>query len=315
MSIAATAERAAHEPLVVVFNEHDDLREAFRVGQRQLALVEALASALDLGDLDLPQPGVTADEQAQLRFAAPLYFAAALESARLLPALELFAALWSSGGLGIDLGPVGPQLVRFTREKDSRLAPEERAALFGRIFGTPDGPDYAAPGGRNEAFEPALTDAAAAVVDAWEWSQGRALAPASAVRLRTAALRVLDSLSGRMGGIAAFAAAELMEQLRFAISVFRMPVVQHAVAANSLWSAVRIIMQQYSHEAVDVAPFVAKAQAGQALLAWLADSAAALIAGATVPIDEALVGHAIRWIDAARTPEPQRTTGVYGFRR
>lgn len=286
--------------LSLAFDERDDLQEALRAGQRQLALLEALAQALDLGDIDLPGPSVAPDEQAQLRLAAPLYFAASLESARLLPALELFAMLWSSGALDIDLGAVGPELVRFARQRESRLTPEERAALFARLFGSPDGPALAASGGRNLTFEPALVDAAAAIVDAWQWSRGGAFAPASAVRLRTAALRVVESLSGRMGGIASFAAGELMEQLRFAISVFRTPAVQHALGAKSLWGAVRTTVQRYGQQPVDVASHVTRARSGQALLAWLADSAAALVTGSAVPLDEELVGHAVQWMDATR---------------
>jgi hypothetical protein len=313
MSPLAIAEPAALER-PGGFDEHDDLRQAFRIGQRQLALVEAFAAALDLSDLDLPEPGVTAVEQAQLRSAAPLYFAAALESAGLLPALELFAAIWTSGGLPVDLGAVGPPLVNFNRNREGRLAPEERAALFGRIFGVREGPDYAAPGGRNDAFEPALADAAIAIIEAWQWSQGGALAPAISVRLRTAALRLVDSLSGRLGGIASFAAAELLEQLRFAIAIFRMPAVQHAVGATSLWGAVRAILLRYRNERVDPSTFVARAQSGQALLAWLADSAAALFAGtAAVPITEDVVSHAIRWIDA-RATEARPGAAVNAFR-
>jgi hypothetical protein len=286
---------------VAGLEELDDLREAFRLGQRQLALASALAVgvALDFGDLDLPAAGVSAEEQAQLRVAAPLFFASSLESARLLPALEMLSAVWSSGALPIDIGPVGPQLVRFARERESRLTPEERTALFGRLFGTAGGPDYAGgAGGRNVAFEPALTALAGAIVDAFEWSQGNILPAANAVRIRAASQRVADSLSGRMGGIASFAAAELLEQLRFAIAVFRMRAVQQAVGGNSLWSAVRSVAQRYLNEPVDVARHVARARSGQALLAWLAD-ATALHSLAAPAIDDALAGHAVEWLSVS----------------
>jgi len=279
-------------------DENDDLRGAFRLGQRQLAVASALAVsvALDLGDLDLPSVDVPVEEQVQLRVAAPLFFAASLESARLLPALEMLSMVWSSGALPLDMGPAGPQLVKFARERESRLTPEERTALFGRLFGTVEGPDYAgAAGGRNVAFEPALTSLAEAIVDAFEWSQGGVVPPAHAVRIRSASQRVAASLSGRMGGIASFAASELLEQLRFAIAVFRMPAVQQAVGGRSLWSAVRAVAQRYLNEAVDPARHVTRAKSGQALLAWLADALGHSLA--TPAIDEVLVGHAVEWLD------------------
>ena len=87
---------------------------ALALGERMLAAAEAFAFSFELpplGDIDLPPEAVgSAEDRARLQAAAPLYLAAELEAACLLPAAEAVAALFAGGGLQTDLGAAEPVL-------------------------------------------------------------------------------------------------------------------------------------------------------------------------------------------------------------
>ena len=79
---------------------------AVALGWRLITAVEAFASQFaELGDIELPPVVGSAQDQANLRTVAPLYLAAELESARLVPAAEALAELFVHGALRGDLGP------------------------------------------------------------------------------------------------------------------------------------------------------------------------------------------------------------------
>ena len=84
------------------------------------AQTRALALSLDtFGDIELPPTApVTEDDQALLRSIAPLYLAAQLESARLVPAVELLSGLAISGGLRVELGPGAGLIASFWRQRN-----------------------------------------------------------------------------------------------------------------------------------------------------------------------------------------------------
>jgi hypothetical protein len=285
---------------VAVRSEPDGtrLQDAIRLATSLVAQVRALALDLDFGDLDLPSAGTTPDDQARIRAVAPLYFAAELESARLLPALELFAGIWSSGAIAADLGPLGPTITRYYRERQTRLTSGEREALFGRLFGKPYGPDLAVAAPRNLGFEPLLTELAASLSDwnvhtgPWGWGA------ADLVRVRTAAQQLAGNLSSRAGGVVAFAAGELLSDVKFAVTVFKDPLVQRALGALSMWQAVGLIVRRYLQQEVDISSHVERARSGLALLAWLSEALPSIEAGTAPAPGEEVGMHAIQWMQA-----------------
>jgi hypothetical protein len=273
------------------------LQDAIRLATSLVAQVRALALELDFGELDLPSAGTTPEDQARVRAAAPLYFASELESARLLPALELFGGLWASGAIPADLGALGPAITRHYRDRQTRLTAGEREALFGRLFGKPYGPDLAVPAPRNVAFEPLLTELAASLSD-WKVNTGPwGPAAVDVVRVRTAAQRLVGNLSTRSGGVVAFAAGELLSDIKFAVAVFKDPLVQRALGAHSMWQAVELIVRRYLQQEVDVGSHVERARSGLVILAWLLETLPAIEAGAAMP-GEDVVTHAIQWMQA-----------------
>jgi hypothetical protein len=293
-------------PVLLPRHERDDgtagddtrLRDALRLATNLVAQVQAFALELDLGDLDLPSTTTSPEDQARLRAVAPLYLASELESARLLPALELYAGVWASGGIPADLGAMSTTVTRVHRQRSSRLSPAEREAIFGRLFGKSYGPDLAVESPRNTAFELLMTEFAASLSD-WQANAGQwGGTAADAARVRTAAQRLAGNLASRSGGIAAFAAGEILEDIKLAVSIFKDAAVQRSLGALSMWQAVRTVIQRFLQQEVDVSSHVERARTGVALLAWLANALPSLESGVAEQPDEEVVMQAIRWMQA-----------------
>ncbi len=256
----------------------------------------------ELGDIDLPpafNPGV---DQANLRLVAPLYLASELEAARVLPATEILAGLFVSGGLQSDLGAAAESLARFWRARRERLTSEERHAIFAQLFGRLDGPPIAADGGSNVAFEELFLNLVEALVAVDHLPpQSPGFIAGVQARLRTAALAVAANLAPRSHGTPGFAARDLLETLQQALDILKQPAVQHAVQARSTWHAVQILAQRYLGEEPAIDAYVTRGRAGQTLLAWVAghlpqlDSPARHLAAAGDPV----VTAAQAWLQAS----------------
>jgi len=268
-----------------------------------LGHANALARQLDLaelGDISLPPIETSAEDQARLRTIATLYFAAEVESTRLVACVELVARLFVSGALPIEPGDTAARaLVAFYRARDQRLAREEREALFGRLFGKPYGPGLADGGTRNIGFEPAMIELTASLSDARANRISPGISPADAARVRTAASTLASSLLQGGGGITLFAANELLGNIRDALAIMGDRSLEGALGARSVWTTVRAVATRYLQEDVDVMSHVTRAKTGMAVLAWLAEALPTLqeIGGAFEP-DDSLVTSAVQWMQA-----------------
>jgi hypothetical protein len=296
--VTAAAGIEAGAGIALPDEDSDPIEPGLALAAGLLRRIHDLAAPLDFGDLELP-PAVGSPQDAErVRLAAALYFAAELESARLLPALELFSGLWASGAFPVDLGPVGPEVVAYHRARHERLTTGEREAIFGRLFGKTYGPDLAGGGGRNTAFEPAMIALAAAISDLDVNASARGPRPADVAAVQQAGDALTENLGRRAIGISAFVTQELLGSIRTALAVFKVRPVQAAVGAHTLWDAVRLIAARYSGEQVDVQSHLVRARSGLELLSWLADGVSAGTAhGLAAPTPE-VVGHAVRWLQA-----------------
>jgi hypothetical protein len=244
---------------------------------RLLATAEEWVAAYglsELGDIDLPPVVGSAADQARLQAVAPLYLASELEEARLVPAVEALAGLVVSGGLAADLGPTAPRLVAFWRGRYQRLAAQERQAIFAHLFGAGTGPTLAGRLGPNRDFEPLMIDLATALaqLEAGPWGAD----PTQEVAVGMAAGRLADNLVLHGGGLATFAARDLLAAVQQAIDLLGQVPVQRAVAAQDVWGAVRSISRSFLGEDIDIASRVTRGKAGMLVLAWLAQVAPGL---------------------------------------
>lgn len=249
------------------------LDRALAEGLALAASADAWAVAFaELDDLALPPAERPAADAASLRAVAPLYLASELEAAQVLPAVEALAGVAVSGGLPMDAGAGSDRLYRFWRRRSERFAAEERRAFFARLFGAP-GPSLAgdgarAGGGANDAFPPLMLTFTEALAQAHEW---RTLPTGADAALRIAAGRLADNLLERGGGYASFAARDAMTALKEALEILQDPLVQQAVGARTAWQAVRHAAERYLARPADVTAHVQRGQAGQSILAWLAE--------------------------------------------
>ncbi len=251
------------------------LEHSLALGLRLVRAAEAFAAQFDapeLGDIDLPPALGSAADQASLRAVAPLYLAAELETSRLLPAVEMLAGLFVSGGIQSDLGTVAPKLAQFWRERRDRFSPEERRGFFSRLFGHAGGPPLASERGSNAQFENLFIDLTAALykLDESPWLSGSSSQGLQA-RIRASAAALAGNLIPRSAGLTAVAARDVLETAQTALAFLKEPAVQHAVGATSVWLAVRNIAGRYLNEEPDIATHVARGKSGLVLLAWLAE--------------------------------------------
>jgi hypothetical protein len=277
---------------------------ALALAGRLLAAVEGFAqqhSLPELGDIELPPVVGSAADQAHLRSVAPLYLAAELEEAGLVPAVELLAGVFASGGLQADLGPAAALLVAFWQERNHRFTAAERRAFFGRLFGSP-GPALATPESRNTAFEPLLIDLAEALYRL-DPEPGLGGLPSSQVPVRMAARQLTANLVPRGGGMASFAAGELLGAVQRALAILKHPQVQGAFGASSVWGAARNISQRYRREDPDVGSHVTRGKSGMLLLAWLAEVLPVLddVSGVLVAPGDPVLAAATAWLQASLT--------------
>jgi hypothetical protein len=244
------------------------------LGERLLDAVEEFCEAFalqfdlpDLGDIEMPPVAVSEADQANLRAIATLYFAMELEESRLLSAVEAFAGLFAGGGLQSDPGEASPLIAAFWRGRRERLNEAERRALFARLFGYKGGPALAsASAGSNAAFETLMIDLAE------DLARDDPDAPYNDIQIRASARQLAANLTARGGGIASFAARDLLTAIKAALEIVKRPEAQRAVGASSAWIAVSNIARMYLNEEVEINAHVVRGKAGMLVLAWLSES-------------------------------------------
>lgn len=269
-------------------HEHTDLLRSLAVALAALQAHDtALASALELGDIDLPPGAPSAQDRAQLRAAAPLYFAAELEKAGLLPAAELIAGLFASGAITEPLGPSAQLLHDFWRARRDRLDAGERSAIFARVIEAPH-------------FDRLMSTLCEAIVAQADGTDLR-----ERVALETAAHMLGEFLVQRVDAMAAIAARDVVENIATALAFLRDRMLQQAFGVASLWSLVAAARAGGSPGAARplVQRHVDQGRSGQTVLSWLADHGleAAPILDPSSDQGNELIGAAQRWL-AGRAP-------------
>ena len=294
------AEPALHEKLA--YETAGDIDRILALGNRLVDAIEQFALQLGIGDLDIDLPPIVGSDadQAHLRPVAPVYLASELERASLVPAIELLSGVFISGGLPGDLGSASPLLMRFWQERHKRFTGSERQAFFSRLFGDTSGPAMGTESGTNVEFDALMTAMATALVNAQTYPPvppGYVTEPP----LRTAALELASNLLPRSGGIAAFAARDLLKTIQQAFDILRQRQVQVQFRAVSVWSAVSNIQQMKSGSPSHISEHVTRGKAGMLVLAWLAESVPALNNNQQlISPDSPLPAAAASWLDASR---------------
>jgi hypothetical protein len=217
-----------------------------------------------LGVVDLPVLETSGLVGAQVRVTGVLYWAFELEQAGLVPFVEALAEGIVRGTLVLPIGAAATPLVAWWRGREYRFGAAERRALFERLF--------------DESFRQrfqVMVDALVRIGRAGT-TEGIGLLEARAAAV---ARDLGASLSDGGTGIAAFAARNLLEQVRASLKLLQHPDLVTALGGGGPWSLVQRHAPALLGRSVDVTRGVARAIHGLRLVEWLAGSAEALNGG------------------------------------
>jgi hypothetical protein len=253
---------------------------------RQLRLVERLLldhraaavarfGAVALETIDLPSLSAPQEMQPeQIRAAGALLWARELEEAGLPGFVDSMADLVLQGKFLLPITTAVDKLMLYRRARTERFAPGERRAIYERVFG--------------DDFESSWTALLKALdVIAHVGTTENLSAPTA--RLVAAAREVGMYLSQRTGGIVAFAASSIAQQVREALAVLKSPDLVQALGDGSVWQMIRLHAPMVLGRALQPEPHLDRAAGALRITGWLADAAAAIEAGvAQLPSPEAL---------------------------
>jgi hypothetical protein len=242
--------------------------------------------AIDLPPILNPSGQVS---PAQLRAAGALLWASQVEEAGLLDFVDALADGVLEGKVLLPIRAGADRLLLYRRSRHERFTPEERRALYQRLFG--------APGDGGHPFAAAFGRLLAAL-DALGHLGPQQSPTALAVRANQAASEVVTWLSEEGGGVLPFAARSIADQIKQALAVIRDPDVSRALGGGSPWRMIRLHAQELLSRPLDPEPGLERATAALQLTGWLSDAAAALTSGsAAVPPPYALQAAEL-WLSA-----------------
>jgi len=243
---------------------------------RQLRLVERLLldhraaavarfGAVALETIDLPP--LTAPQEMQpeqIRAAGALLWACELEEAGLPGFVDSMADLVLQGKFLLPISTAVDKLMLYRRARSERFAPGERKAIYERVF--------------SDDFQSSWTGLLKTLdVIAHVGTTENLSAPTA--RLVAAAREVGVYLSQHTGGIVAFAASSIAQQVREALAVLKSPDLVQALGGGSVWQMIRIHAPVVLGRALNPEPHLDRATAALRITGWLANAAAAIEAG------------------------------------
>lgn len=248
-----------------------------QIDRCQHLLADHLAAAIQvfgsaaLGVIDLPSltaPGRVAPPQ--LRAAATLYWCMCVEDGGLLAFVDALAdAVWD-GRMQLAIGDGGTHLVQYRRERDEhRFTKDERRAIYDRLFG--EATEFPA---QWRTLIDGLCELGSMPLDV-------GAGPVTA-RIGVTAHALAQSLSDHAIGIVGFAGREIVAHVRAALDLLHDPEISRALGGGGVWQILRLHAQALLGHPVDPTRDIDRAQAGLAILEWIAARSSALEAGSLV---------------------------------
>jgi hypothetical protein len=242
----------------------------------------------ELGQIALP-PATYADPM-QLRAIASLYLAATLESAGLIDAADDLVRMVRTGMLVGDLGEAATAVQAFWRDRRDHIQPNERQALFARLFGTPS-ETLDMDAGSNAVFDEHMLDLCDAIIKAAENGSPR--------QLHVAATRLSENIGGAANDALLMMAREIIDTLSKAIAILNNPAIRAILAARTLWDAVGAIDRRLRRPPRGTLNHLRRGRAGMAVIAWVADVLTEVDRDGSAALmpPEVIVTAALDWID------------------
>jgi hypothetical protein len=244
-------------------------------------LADHLAAAVQrfgaaaLGVIDLPPLDEVGRANAeQLRAAGTLLWARHVERAGLLDFVDALARGVVEGRLQLPVtGPLADTLGNYWLGRGDRFEPDERRALYERLFGDP---------GESERPVERLLEGLCEAIRAIDLAPHAGEAHRARVRASTTARALAAALSERAVGITGFAAREIVAHVRQALQLLGSPELGRVLGSTGPWQTIRLWSPQLLGRRIEPARALEQARAGLLLIEWLADNVAALDADATL---------------------------------
>jgi len=236
------------------------------LAQHLSAAVRRFGTAV-LGLVDLPAIEQARPSSAELGVAAVLMWARHVDEAGLLEVVDALAEGMAHGTLPLAIQGRAVQKLMQWRRRPDRFVAEERRALYERVIGELDA--------RMADFVEVLVDIG--------HSGPRDSIRHLQVRAGVIGRELAAELSARATGIAAFAARDIVQQVRDALAVLTDPDVVQALGGGSPWILVARHAPGLLRRPVDARRAVTRAMAGRELVEWLAGNVGALMTGTVAP--------------------------------
>jgi hypothetical protein len=274
-----------------------DLRSALTHAFALLRQAEACSVALaDLGDIELPSRSEASDaDRGTMRAVATLYLASELESAMLIPAVEIFCNLAMTGGVTAELGDASGLIATFWQHRTERFTAAERRAFFDHLF--------------DEEFETRFIDLCEALYKLDENAVNASYGgPQQQTRLRIATTSIVDLTLKHGGGLNAYVARDCLSTSQSALTLLNHPRVQQAFGVHAPWDVVRTVASRYMQAEPAIESHVGRGRSGVIVLAWVAD-VLPLLSQSTTPVlglGDPVIAAAFEWLqtslDLTETP-------------
>ena len=253
----------------------------------------ALAS---LGDISLPEPQVPPRNAGVLSALPALYWVHGLDQAGLLQAAETVAGLWASGAITVPLPDHGQALQQYWRTRRERLSADERSHLLGLVFDPRD-------------FEPAMRRLCRTLVALADNAGQHDIR--EEVGLEQAASALLDLCATRLEGAPLLGAPDLLAQTRTAVQLLSQRALQTAFAVRDFYGLLELGERARGAAAGRARTLAERAQAGAAVLRWLAQSAAQRFAvDPRAAALQGVIADAQRWLMSAERDHDYPGVGV-----
>jgi hypothetical protein len=261
-----------------------------RMFAEHLAAAERRFGARVFGLAALPPLTGDTVETDQLRVVPALFWAKEVEDAGLLQIVEALADGTMNGTVPDPLGHGSELLFAYHRAKKDRFTLEERQAVFSHLFGGPGSPDPNADFPRLfEATVDALADVGLTAVNVPTEEYE--------VRATTLAAQIAESLSPRSAGVTAFAARDVIANIREALQILQDPDVAMTYGGGSPWTIVERLAQPLLGRPLDPRTHVTRATCGMTILAWCLGNASSISGGPmSVSRTDPVVRAAEEWV-------------------
>lgn len=265
---------------------------------------EGRASSIDVDLPDL-EAGTEADIVVDnVKALSAIYFAAMLEEMKLFAVMDKVVEQFMNGALPIKRSSAGDPLYRYHREAPLRINEFDRRGLYARSFGVAQGSvDEEMP---NREFNDLWIRFLSAVSIYGREIASSEMKRVSQEQIFKTARDLAVNLSYHGYGLAHFAAVELQGLIRNVKDTLSHPDVLSSYGVRDVWQLCERVSNMYLGGAPNGVRHRTMAQAGAAIIQWLAVSGSALVGSfSNLNVDDVLRSNVERWLSVTGTPDQQ----------